>query len=60
VNDLVVCQHPVYGKMIKRIKQKNQRGDMLLTGENAQSLSSQQMGWITAGMITGKVLLKIR
>ncbi|PCJ32717.1 MAG: peptidase S24 [Gammaproteobacteria bacterium] len=58
--DIVVVQHPVYGRIIKRVKHIGESGRFLLTGENEQSLSSEQMGWLARSTIKAKVLFSGR
>ncbi len=56
---VVVVNHPKYQKIIKRIKRVNANQSYLLVGDNPQSTSSQELGFVTQDNIVGLVLLKI-
>jgi signal peptidase I len=60
MGDLIVFQHPVYGRLIKRIKQLDPVGNILVQSENKQGLSSEQMGWLEPNQIYAKVLFSSR
>ena len=57
VNDLVVVNHPVYQRVIKRVVAISPEKALRLSGDNSRSVSSEQMGWIGERWILGKVLL---
>ena len=59
VDKLVVLDHPAYGVMVKRVTQLNDK-HLLLCGENEQSLSSEQIGWLDIVMVKGVVVRKVR
>lgn len=60
VGELVVCQHPTYKRLIKRIEAIDLDGKYLLRGDNPQSVSPEKMGWIERSQILGKVLMQIK
>lgn len=60
VGDLVVCDHPKYKRLIKRVAAIDLDGRCLLEGDNPQSLSSEKMGWFSLESLYGKVIFKIK
>lgn len=58
-NQVVVINHPRYQTIIKRIKSVRDNRDYWLAGDNQQSTSSQELGFVTKENIAGLVLLKI-
>lgn len=60
VGDLVVAEHPTYHRIIKRITQISKVKGILLSGDNKQSVSSNQIGWVPKDNILGKVWLKVK
>ena len=61
-SQVVVVNHPKYQTIIKRIKCIQQVSDnrvYWLVGDNPQSTSSQELGFVTQQKIAGLVLLKI-
>jgi hypothetical protein len=61
-SQVVVVNHPKYQTIIKRIKSIKQISDnrsYWLVGDNPQSTSSQELGFVTQENIAGLVLLKI-
>lgn len=58
-NQVVVVNHPKYQKIIKRIRQACDNRGYSLTGDNSQSTSSQELGFVTQESVVGLVLLKI-
>jgi hypothetical protein len=56
---VVVVNHPRYQKIIKRIKRVSDNQGYSLVGDNPQSTSSQELGFVTQENIAGLVLLKI-
>jgi hypothetical protein len=61
-SQVVVVNHPKYQTIIKRIKCIQQISDnrsYWLVGDNPQSTSSQELGFVTQENIVGLVLLKI-
>ncbi len=59
-NDLIIFKHPIYGRLIKRIKKIDRLGNIWVRGENKYSLSSEQMGIVAPSMVQAKVLFPIR
>lgn len=60
LGSLVVVRHPQYKIIVKRILELRHDGAFLLSGENAASVDSQQMGWLTKNDLLGIVLFSIR
>jgi nickel-type superoxide dismutase maturation protease len=56
VDDIVILQHPLYGRLVKRIREINSAGKLRVSGENSSSVSSKQIGWIKDEQIQGKVV----
>lgn len=59
VGDLIVFDHSIYGRLIKRIKEINKSGEFNVTGENELSLTSDQIGWISPSSVEAKVLMSV-
>ncbi|WP_261841123.1 nickel-type superoxide dismutase maturation protease [Aliamphritea ceti] len=59
VGDVVVVQHPRFGRIIKRIETLNDESAMWLRGDNPQSTSSETMGWLARQALIGRVVLHI-
>lgn len=57
---VVIVDHLRFGKIIKRVKQRNNVGALLLTGENAQRTSTEQLGWVHKKEIYGRVILHLK
>ncbi len=57
--DLVVVNHPVYQRIIKRIQYMDSHQRLWLSGNNSASLSSEKMGWVEKSWVEGKVLKAI-
>ncbi|MGH1438615.1 MAG: S24 family peptidase [Cellvibrionaceae bacterium] len=60
INDIIVVKHPIYNKVIKRIKTIDKNGNLWLTGENSGSLSSKKMGLIDKQWVLCKVIYTIK
>ncbi len=58
VGDIVVARHPQFGEIIKRIARVND-ASYELVGDNAESVSMQQIGAVPAECIVGKVVMTI-
>ena len=58
IGDVVVARHPQFGEIIKRIAAINS-SNYELVGDNAESVSMQQIGAVPAESIVGKVVLAI-
>lgn len=57
INQVVLVNHPRFGKIVKRISKHHPDNGYLLTGDNPQeSTSSQTMGWIPKERIYGRVI----
>lgn len=54
-NDVILVNHPTYGKMIKRILNISPDG-ILLVGDNPMSVTTEQMGLIQKSDVLGKVI----
>jgi len=53
--DVVVAEHPVYGRLIKRVVVVSSESGLRLAGENDSSVSSDDIGWVPMSHILGKV-----
>lgn len=61
IGDLVLCDHPQYLHIIKRISDIRKDGSLLLSGDNQnQSVSSEEMGWVNTDTIRGKVIYIVK
>ncbi len=58
-NDIIVAEHPVYGRLIKRVVQIDDNG-YWLAGDNPQSVSTEKMGPVKKKQILGKFLFAVR
>lgn len=58
VGDVVIAYHHSYKRMIKRIKDISEQGEILLSGDNAISLEPEVMGWFSTAQIKGKVVAR--
>ena len=58
INDNVVVHHPELGIIVKKVINICEQG-IRLQGNNPQSTSSQQMGWLKREHIIGKVVMRI-
>lgn len=56
---IVVVNHPIYQYIIKRIRQIDELGNMLLAGDNPQSVSQNNIGWVDKTCLLGKVIFHI-
>ncbi|MFQ3190250.1 MAG: nickel-type superoxide dismutase maturation protease [Paraglaciecola sp.] len=54
--DIIVVDHPIYKKIIKRIMATAKNGDLWLRGENTGSVTPEKMGWIKTQWVKGKVI----
>lgn len=59
-NDIVIVDHPVYDRMIKRVADISSDKSLWLQGDNKASVTSQQMGWVSLEWVKAKVLFSIR
>ena len=61
IGDLIVFQHPVYGRMIKRLDAVENGGEELfVVGFHPESTDSRQFGLIPRRWVTGKVIAQIK
>lgn len=59
--DAVVFHHPVFGKLIKLVEHIDPLGELIfVTGTQADSLDSQQLGPIPRSALLGKVIWRIK
>lgn len=58
VGDVVVVRHPRLGVLLKRIEATTQQ-HIWLQGDNPESLSAAQLGWVAYAHILGKVIWHI-
>lgn len=58
--DLVIVDHPHYKRIVKRIHTMSENHKLLLSGENAQSISCEKMGWVSTSTVYGKVIFSIK
>lgn len=58
--DVIVFQHPGWGRLIKRIAHEDPRLGYYVIGANANSLDSRKLGYILPEAIEGKVIWHIR
>lgn len=57
VNDIVVCDHPEYQHIIKRISNIRDNGDVSLSGDSIKSMDSKTIGWQPQSRLQGKVII---
>lgn len=58
--DIVVFKHPVYGTMVKKIKNTNPHtGEIFVIGTHPKSTDSRHFGPIPQSWLTGKILWHI-
>jgi len=43
---VIITKHKIYNNIIKRIHRRNKGGDLILCGENSNSISMEQIGSI--------------
>lgn len=60
INDLIVVNHPRYGRIIKRVSNINQALGVCLSGDNKESVTSDEMGWISLNQVGAKVIFSIK
>ncbi len=59
-NNIVVVEHPSYGRLIKRVLEVSDDHRLWLCGENTSSLTPEKIGWIHTENIKGKVYFSIK
>jgi len=60
INDLIVVNHPRYGRIIKRVSNISHTLGVCLSGDNAESVTSEEMGWVDRAQVDAKVILSIK
>lgn len=61
VGDIIVFEHPIYGRLIKRIERFASDGvQIIVTGNHEWSVDSRQFGPVDRSTILGKVIWHIR
>lgn len=58
--DLVVVNHPIYNRIVKRIACISSKNQLQLQGDNPLSISREKIGWIAPSSIYGKVILQVK
>lgn len=58
--DLLVVNHPCFGRIIKRVKAFSADHGILLNSDHNEGMSSEQLGWIDKQDIQAKVLFSIK
>ncbi|WP_111497661.1 nickel-type superoxide dismutase maturation protease [Marinobacter bohaiensis] len=60
VGDVIVAEHPAYGRIVKRITAIQPDAALMLAGDNpAKSTSTQAMGAVPRSRVLGKVIWRI-
>jgi nickel-type superoxide dismutase maturation protease len=60
LGDIIVFQHPVYGRMIKQVERISSDGsDLYVIGSHPNSVDSRQFGPIPRSSVQGKVIWHI-
>lgn len=57
--DMIVFQHPEYGRMIKRVTSVDKQSGFSVAGTHPDSLASSVIGRIPPDWVTGKVIWHI-
>jgi len=57
--DVVVFKHPLYGLMIKKVRQVGPENQIYVTGTHEKSVDSRQFGAVSQDWIMGKVVWHI-
>lgn len=61
INDVVVAEHAVYGRIIKRVVDLAPDGTITLAGDNAaMSTTSETLGQIPRDRLLGQVIMRFR
>jgi signal peptidase I len=61
VGDVLLIDHPVYGRLIKRVLRVSGDRSFLLTGDNAEaSVSPERLGWVNRQWVLGKHLMTFK
>ncbi|MCO7233723.1 MULTISPECIES: S26 family signal peptidase [unclassified Cobetia] len=56
IGDIVVAQHPHFGRIIKRICKIQRDGMLWLEGTHPDSTSSEMMGMLSCRLVKGRVI----
>ncbi|MDL2191959.1 nickel-type superoxide dismutase maturation protease [Cobetia sp. LC6] len=56
IGDIVVAQHPHFGRIIKRIRAIQSDGMLWLEGSHPDSTSTEKMGLLSNHLIKGRVI----
>ena len=60
-DDIVVFNHPDYGRLIKRVVVNNPESEIIkVSGYNEDSVSSHKLGHIPYSAIIGKVIYQVK
>ena len=54
--DIIVADHPIYKHIIKRVVTIANNGDLWVRGDNINSVTPENMGWIKKQWVKGKVI----
>ena len=60
VGDHIVANHPDYDCIVKKIQKIDPTQGYWLSGENSDSVTPEQIGWLNRNQIIAKVILKIK
>jgi hypothetical protein len=60
VGDLLVINHLSYGRIIKRVLKISAQKGISIAGNNKESVSPEQLGWIQKQQVHGKVIFRIK
>ncbi|EAQ67452.1 hypothetical protein MED121_16034 [Marinomonas sp. MED121] len=60
IDDLVLVRHPEYGHIIKRVAKTCPKKGLWLQGDGEQSVTSEQIGWISLAQVDAKALFFIK
>lgn len=56
---IVLIRHPTMGRMVKRVRARDDRGRVLVGGDNALSIPSEAIGALPDEAITGRVRWRV-
>ncbi len=60
VSDLVIADHPFYGRIIKRVIERCSVRGFRLAGDHTLSTSTDQLGWVKPAWVKAKVFLLVK
>lgn len=55
VGDVVVVDHPTFGRIVKRVAARDGAGRLGLAGDGPDSTSREALGWVSARALLGRV-----